>query len=107
MVHIAACVNGKTKSGVRAVRTIEELCFGVSAIKRYAVLKRGLNIVGNAQNMPCQKLSDLFDDPEYGDHGARLRNLKNWKDGICTYEKLGNTAQEKAKNLKAIDNIND
>ena len=53
------------------------------------------------------KLRDLFDDPEHGDHGARLRNLKNWKDGICTYEKLGNAAQEKAKNLKAIDNTND
>lgn len=39
--------------------------------------------------------------------GARLRNLKNWKDGIYAYEKLGNAAQEKAKNLKAGENMLD
>ena len=50
--------------------------------------------------MPCQKLRELFDDSEHGDHGARLRNLNNWKDGNYVYEKLNNSAQEKAKSLK-------
>ena len=33
-------MNGKIKSGVRAVRPIEGLCFGVSAIKRFAYLDK-------------------------------------------------------------------
>lgn len=28
--------------------------------------------------MPCDKLSALFADPEHGDDGSRLTNLKNW-----------------------------
>ncbi|MCI9081286.1 MAG: hypothetical protein HFI70_02995 [Lachnospiraceae bacterium] len=38
--------------------------------------------IGECSDMPCQKLRDLFDDPEHGERGARLYNLKNWKDGI-------------------------
>ena len=48
------CVNGKIKSDVRAVKPIEELCFGVSVIKRNAVWKRGLNIAENAQICPVK-----------------------------------------------------
>lgn len=50
--------------------------------------------------MPCKNRTDLFDDPEHGDKGARLRNLQNWKKGTYSYEKLGNAAQEAAKKLK-------
>ena len=47
-------VCGRIKSGVRAVKPIEELCFGASAIKRNAVWKRGLNIAENAQICPVK-----------------------------------------------------
>ena len=75
--------------------------------KAICCIEKELEHCGECSDMPCQKLRDLFDDPEHGDHGARLHNLKNWKGGICAYEKLGNAAQKKAKNLKAIDNTND
>ena len=66
-------------------------------------MEKGLNHCGECLNMPCQKLRELFDDPEHGDNGARLRNLKNWKSGNYVYEKLNNSAQEKAKNMKTRD----
>ena len=39
----------------------------------------------------------LFEDPEHGDKGVRIQNLQNWKNGIWKFEKLGNAAQEKAR----------
>ena len=67
--------------------------------KAKCCLDKGLEHCGECADMPCRKLRDLFDDPEHGDHGVRLRNLNNWKAGNYIYEKLNNSAQEKAKNL--------
>ena len=61
--------------------------------------EKGLEHCGECPDMPCQKLRELFDDPEHGDSGARLRNLNNWKAGNYVYERLNNAAQEKAKKL--------
>lgn len=36
---------------------------------------------GFCSDMPCQKLLDLFADPEHGDNGTRLTNLRNWTKG--------------------------
>lgn len=33
---------------------------------------------GECAQMPCDNLSALFADPEHGDNGSRLINLKNW-----------------------------
>ena len=65
-------------------------------------MERGLPHCGACLDVPCQSLLDLFADPEHGDGGARLRNLQNWANGIFTYEKLGNVAQEEAKNAVII-----
>ena len=54
---------------------------------------------GECPDLPCEKLKDLFGDPDHGDRGVRLRNLQNWAAGNDTYEELGNVAQEQAKEL--------
>lgn len=54
---------------------------------------------GYCPEMPCAMLLDLFNDSEHGDSGARLNNLRNWTQGKYVYEKLGNLAQEQAKDI--------
>lgn len=49
------------------------------------------------KELPCQKLIDLFNDPEHGDKGARLRNLQNWKKKDYRYEKLENKSQKQSQ----------
>ncbi len=40
--------------------------------------KNDFNHCGECLKMPCDKLNALFNDPEHGDNGKRLNNLKNW-----------------------------
>jgi len=61
---------------------------------------RGFEHCGLCPDLPCQKLLDLFADPEHGDKGARMSNLRNWAGGKDIYERLGNLAQEQAKNMQ-------
>lgn len=69
--------------------------------KAKCCIEKNFEHCGECGAMPCQKLRELFDDPEHGDMGARLCNLQNWKNGNYVYEKLGNAAQEQAKNLNS------
>lgn len=62
--------------------------------KAKCCISKGLDHCGQYENLPCEMLRDLFNDPEHGDGGARLRNLQNWKNGIFSYEKLRDTIQE-------------
>ena len=65
--------------------------------KACCCIEKGFAHCGECPDLPCQKLQELFDDPEHGDRGVRLRNLMHWKAGDSVYEELGNAAQEKAK----------
>ena len=56
--------------------------------KAMCCIGKGYAHCGECADVPCQKLLDLFADPEHGDQGARLRNLRNWAAGIDEYEKL-------------------
>jgi len=51
-------------------------------------ISKGYAHCGFCPDMPCQKLLDLFADPEHGDHGARINNLRNWANGNYVFEKL-------------------
>lgn len=44
---------------------------------------------GQCSGLPCEALKGAFDDPEHGDNGERLMNLKNWNDGKETYIRIG------------------
>ena len=39
-------------------------------------------------DLPCTELQQAFDNPEHGDHGERLANLKNWAKGDETILRL-------------------
>lgn len=56
--------------------------------KAACCIDKGYDHCGLCPDMPCEKLKDLFSDPEHGDQGARLHNLKNWADGNFVYKKL-------------------
>ena len=56
--------------------------------KARCCIGRGYEHCGFCPDLPCQKMLDLFADPEHGDGGARLNNLKNWVAGNEVYEKL-------------------
>lgn len=87
----------KDKIGCKGCKANRGIMFWGECDKAKCCMGKELEHCGECSDMPCQKLRDLFDDSEHGDRGARLRNLRNWKNGNDTYEKLGNAAQEKAK----------
>ena len=89
----------REKVGCGGCRASAGRLFWGECNKAKCCIEKGLEHCGQCAEMPCQKLRELFDDPEHGDQGARLRNLQNWKKGSDTYEKLGNAAQERAKEL--------
>ena len=89
----------KDNIGCKGCKANQGIMFWGECDKAKCCLDKGLEHCGECADMPCRKLRDLFDDPEHGDHGVRLRNLNNWKAGNYIYEKLNNSAQEKAKNL--------
>lgn len=47
--------------------------------------EKGFNHCGNCGSLPCGQLQGAFDDPEHGDNGERLANLKGWAAGKDTY----------------------
>ena len=51
-------------------------------------LEKGLKHCGLCSDSPCEKLQNVFDDPEHGDNGERLHNIKGWAKGEESYLKL-------------------
>ena len=89
----------KDKMNCKGCQECQSNVFWGQCDKAKCCIERGFEHCGYCPDMPCQKLLDLFNDPEHGDNGVRLNNLKNWTNGNYVYEKLGNLAQEEAKNL--------
>ena len=52
-------------------------------------LDKGLLHCGLCPDLPCQALQEAFDQPEHGDNGERLANLKAWAKGEETIIALG------------------
>ena len=51
-------------------------------------IEKGYKHCGHCSELPCEKLQSAFDNPEHGDNGERLINLKAWANGEETYLKL-------------------
>jgi hypothetical protein len=51
-------------------------------------IENGFNHCGHCGKLPCDKLQEAFNNPEHGDNGERLTNLKKWKSGEENYVKL-------------------
>ncbi|MFC2070260.1 DUF3795 domain-containing protein [Chloroflexota bacterium] len=52
-------------------------------------VEKGLLHCGLCSDLPCQALQEAFDQPEHGDNGERLANLKAWAQGSEDIIKLG------------------
>ena len=52
-------------------------------------LSRGLLHCGLCPDVPCSTLQAFFDDPEHGDNGERLANLRHWANGEQVYVRIG------------------
>jgi hypothetical protein len=51
-------------------------------------LDKGFAHCGECPDLPCDVLQGAFDNPEHGDQGERLLNLKAWARGEDTYLEL-------------------
>ncbi len=51
-------------------------------------IEKGYSHCGFCSELPCGNLQSAFDNPEHGDNGERLINLKNWANGELTYLQL-------------------
>ena len=49
---------------------------------------------GLCSDLPCQVLQEAFDQPEHGDNGERLANLKAWAKGENAVIELGSFKSE-------------
>jgi hypothetical protein len=54
----------------------------------HSCTEKGYLHCGLCSDLPCSELQKAFDNPEHGDHGERLANLKNWTKGNETIIRL-------------------
>lgn len=67
-----------------------EVFWGSCAIAACAI-EKGFNHCGECTELPCEKLVGAFTDPEHGDNGERLTNLKIWASGKSSMLKVRST----------------
>jgi len=60
-------------------------------------IARGFKHCGHCSELPCEKLQDAFNNPEHGDNGERLINLKAWAKGEESYLKIRTLNQNDQK----------
>lgn len=70
-----------------------DVFWGTCQIAKCAI-EKGIEHCGTCRKLPCEKLTEAYNDEEHGDHGERLTNLKMWADG-------------KESTLKVRETIND
>ncbi len=64
-----------------------KMFWGECSVAKCAIEKE-LKHCGSCSKLPCKSLQEAFDNPDHGDNGERLSNLKAWADGKETYEKI-------------------
>lgn len=94
--YCAVC-EWREKTGCKGCKANQGQLFWGECDKAKCCIEHHFSHCGECSHMPCQKLQALFQDPEHGDQGVRLRNLENWRDGRDVYERLGNASQNQAK----------
>lgn len=84
----------KDKMNCKGCKECKSHMFWGQCDKAKCCIAKGFEHCGYCPDMPCKKLLTLFNDPEHGDSGARLNNLKNWANGKYIYEKLENSSKK-------------
>jgi hypothetical protein len=64
-----------------------KMFWGVCDVAKCAIAK-GIEHCGLCPNVPCAILQGFFDDPEHGDNGERLANLRTWARGESSFREL-------------------
>jgi len=64
-----------------------KMFWGDCSVAKCAI-EKGFQHCGFCPDVPCATLQGYFDNPEHGDNGERLDNLKAWADGQLTYKEL-------------------
>lgn len=68
-------------------KTQSKMFWGECSVAKCSI-EKGLKHCGHCSKLPCEPLQKAFDDPEHGDNGERLLNLKAWAEGKETYLKI-------------------
>jgi hypothetical protein len=64
-----------------------KMFWGVCDVAKCAIAK-GHPHCGLCPEVPCATLQGFFHDPEHGDSGERLANLRTWARGELSYREL-------------------
>ena len=70
-----------------------KMFWGECQVAKCAIGK-GYTHCGLCNDVPCDTLKEYFNNPEHGDNGERLDNLKNWAKSEKSFIPLG-TYKEK------------
>jgi len=65
-----------------------DIFWGECAVAK-CCLAKSISHCGLCAELPCNVLQEFFDNPEHGDNGERLANLKAWTRGEDTFIKIG------------------
>ena len=82
----------KEKTGCPGCQEAQGTMFWGECLVAKCSIGKGIEHCGLCSDLPCDKLQQAFDDPEHGDKGERLTNLKAWARGEDAYIKLGTFA---------------
>jgi Protein of unknown function (DUF3795) len=100
--HIAMCgaycgsCDWKSKTNCPGCQACKgDMFFGTCDVAKCCV-EKGLLHCGLCPDLPCATLQAAFDNPEHGDNGERLANLKNWAKGEETVIELGSFGKRDA-----------
>lgn len=81
------CENCKWKeqTGCKGCKASQgNMFYGECSVAKCTIAKE-LEHCGLCPDLPCETLQAAFDNPEHGDNGERLSNLKTWARGEETY----------------------
>jgi hypothetical protein len=71
----------KEKTNCPGCQTAQgNMFWGECGVAKCAIGK-GFHHCGECSEVPCEMLQSFFDNPEHGDRGERLVNLKAWARG--------------------------
>ena len=73
-----------------------QMFWGECSVAKCSIAK-GLKHCGHCTELPCLNLQDAFNNPEHGDNGERLINLKSWAKGEETHLRIRTINQTDSK----------
>jgi len=69
------------KTGCRGCKVQAGKMFWGQCRIALCAIEKGYGHCGECEELPCEKLEAAYNDPEHGDDGERLVNLKMWAQG--------------------------